>query len=177
MLLIAVVAPLIALGEPGEIAKRWVRLPHVATARPLAAAVALAVALWVWHAPAPYTATFQSAQAYWAMHLTTFAAAVWFWSQLLRTSHGGLGGFAAATLLTTGQMGLLGALITFTGRPLYPPHVLTTYAWGLTPLQDQELGGVLMWIPAGLIFAGGFALAFTQALRRAGGRSLGQALA
>jgi putative membrane protein len=175
MLLIAVAAPLVVLGEPGAVVRGR---PGVTTrGRPLAAAAALAATLWVWHAPVPYAATFQSDPIYWAMHLTTFGAALWFWAELLRASREGLGGFAAATLLTTGQMGLLGALITFAGRPLYPPHALTTYAWCLTPLQDQQLGGVLMWIPASIIFASGFAVAFVQVLRRAETRSLGRALA
>jgi len=174
MLLIGVAAPLIALGEPGRtmgLARLW----PAGRARPLAAAATLAAALWFWHAPAPYTATFQSDLVYWAMHLTTFGAALWFWAELLGAAGGQLGGFAAATLLTTGEMGLLGALITFAGRPLYLPHLSTTYAWGLTPLQDQQLGGVLMWIPAGVIFATGFVFAFTQVLRRAEARTLGHA--
>ena len=49
-------------------------------------------------------------------------------------------------------MALLGATITFAGRPLYAPHEFTTFAWGLTPLQDQQLGGAIMWIPAGAVF-------------------------
>jgi putative membrane protein len=179
MLLVALAAPLIALGEPGAILRRRLAraLPADTPARPVAAAATLAVALWVWHAPAPYAATFQNDLTYWAMHVTTFGAALWFWTELLHASRGSLGGFAAATLLTTGQMGLLGALITFAGRPLYAPHALTTYAWGLTPLQDQQFGGALMWVPAGVIFAGGFAFAFVHVLRRAEARSSGNALA
>ncbi len=45
-------------------------------------------------------------------------------------------------------MGLLGALITFAARPLYAPHFLTTLAWGLEPLEDQQLAGLIMWAPA-----------------------------
>jgi putative membrane protein len=50
------------------------------------------------------------------------------------------------------QMGLLGALITFAGEPLYAPHLLTTAAWGLTPLEDQQLGGLIMWAPAAAVY-------------------------
>ena len=49
------------------------------------------------------------------------------------------------------QTGLLGALLTFAGRPLYAAHLSTTAAWGLTPLEDQQLAGLIMWIPASLI--------------------------
>jgi cytochrome c oxidase assembly factor CtaG len=49
------------------------------------------------------------------------------------------------------QTGLLGALLIFAGRPLYAAHLSTTAAWGLTPLEDQQLAGLIMWIPASLI--------------------------
>lgn len=165
MWLASVVAPLIALGLPPTVAGRLGR-------RPMLAAATFAVTLWFWQAPAAYAATFQSDGVYWAMHLTAFAAAVWLWSGLLDGSRDALGPFALATLLTTGQMGLLGALITFAGRPLYAPHFATTYAWGLTPLADQQLGGVVMWVPAGVLMAGGFAWAFLQTLRRAAARQI-----
>ncbi|HEX4741389.1 MAG TPA: cytochrome c oxidase assembly protein [Caulobacteraceae bacterium] len=174
MWLAAVAAPLIALGRP---TRAVARLIHVSDSReqPVLAAAAFAIAMWIWHTPAPYTATFESDWVYWLMHATTLTTAIWLWSSLLEGPDRGIGGFALATLLTTGQMGLLGALITFAGQPLYPPHAVTPYLWGLTPLQDQQLGGVIMWIPAGVIFAGGFCLAFLRLLRRAEARLIGQA--
>jgi putative membrane protein len=51
-------------------------------------------------------------------------------------------------------MGLLGALITFAGGALYAPHLLVTQAWGLTPLQDQQLAGLIMWVPAAGLYLG-----------------------
>jgi putative membrane protein len=172
MWLASVVSPLIAVGRPQLVVQRmWPRLSGVGH-HPVLAAATFAAALWFWHAPAAYTATFQNDAVYWTMHLTTFAAAVWLWSSLLDGPRDSLGPFALATLITTGQMGLLGALITFAGRPLYPPHFATTFAWGLSPLADQQLGGVVMWIPAGVLMAGGFAFAFLQTLRRAEARTL-----
>jgi putative membrane protein len=174
MWLATVAAPLVALGRP------WAALPTPhggragqGAARPVLAAAVFAAALWFWHAPAAYTATFQSDWVYWAMHLTTFGAALWLWRGLLDGRGKALGPFALATLLTTGQMGLLGALITFADRPLYPPHFATPYAWRLTPLADQQLGGVIMWVPAGVLLASGFGFAFLQTLRRAEARALG----
>ena len=55
---------------------------------------------------------------------------------------------------TIGQMGLLGALIAFAPRPLYAVHFASTAAWGLTPLADQQLAGLLMWVPAILPYLG-----------------------
>ncbi len=168
MLLAGVVAPLIAFGWPSA-----QRLD--ARHRPLSAAAAFALALWFWHAPGPYAATFASDAVYWAMHLSLFGSAVWLWLALVRGSDADLGTRAAAVAITSGQMGLLGALLTFAPRPLYAPHLLTTWAFGLTPLQDQQLGGVAMWIPSGVLFAAGLAWAFSQALSRAQAHNLGRA--
>ena len=55
-------------------------------------------------------------------------------------------------LLTSMQMGLLGAVLALARRPLFYPHFLTTQAWGLTPQQDQQLGGTLMWVPGIVLF-------------------------
>ena len=182
MLLVSVVAPLVVLGQPAALMAgglaRLARRPAGATGsrwspQPLLAAAAFTAALWAWHAPGPYTATFESAAAYWLMHLTLFGAALWLWSALFDAPGEHLGSFIAASALTTIQMGLLGAIITFAGRPLYPPHQFTTLAWRLTPLEDQQLGGVVMWIPAGVVLVISLIVAFTQALRRAETRALG----
>jgi putative membrane protein len=45
-------------------------------------------------------------------------------------------------------MGLLGALIVFAGQPLYAPHFASTLAWNMTPLEDQQAAGLIMWAPA-----------------------------
>ena len=49
-------------------------------------------------------------------------------------------------------MGLLGALLTFAPHALYVPHLLTTVAWNLMPLEDQQIGGLLMWLPGGFVY-------------------------
>ncbi len=147
MLLAAVAAPLIALGLP-------LRLPRavLGAGEPIAAAAAFAAAIWVWHAPGPYAETFRSDTIYWLMHATSLGAAIWLWSCLLEPRTGDIGVNMAAAGLTAVQMGLLGAVLTFAAQPLYAPHALTTVAWGLSPLQDQQLGGVIMWTPACLAF-------------------------
>jgi putative membrane protein len=50
-------------------------------------------------------------------------------------------------------MGLLGALLTFAPGSLYTAHATAPLLWGFSPLADQQLGGLLMWVPAGLPFA------------------------
>src|SRR3546814_11484875 len=85
------------------------------------------------------------------MQLSLLASAAAFWGALRRVSS------PTAILLLLAmmvQMGLLGALITFAGAPLYAPHYATTMVWGLTPLEDQQLAGLIMWAPAAAFYLG-----------------------
>ena len=143
MVLALIAAPLVAFGLP-----RARPLPI----EPVCAAMAFAAMLWFWHAPAPYTATFRGDAVYWAMHISTFGAAVWLWSTLLDDAPVQMLPTILAGLFSTVQMGFLGALITLAPHSLYAPHALTTVAWGFSPLQDQQLGGGIMWIPGCVAF-------------------------
>lgn len=104
---------------------------------------------WIWHAPAPYAAALSSVPVYWLMQFTLLASAMVFWVAVRRATPAAAMG---AILVTTVLMGLLGALITFAGRPLYPPHFASTLAWGMSPLEDQQLAGVIMWAPGSLAY-------------------------
>jgi putative membrane protein len=147
MVLILCAAPLLAIATP-PVSLRWAR-------RALwLATFTFFVALWFWHMPAPYDATFQNTPIYWAMHLTLFGSAVALWRALLRSPREIGGDVLLAGALTSMQMGFLGAILTTASRALYFPHLATTQLWGLTPLQDQALGGVLMWVPGILLFLG-----------------------
>jgi putative membrane protein len=179
MILETIAAPLIALGTPAQLFSGVSPIlpsagrPHGA----LFAASVFAVILWIWHAPGPYAATFNSATVYWLMHATAFAAALWLWRAAFETPGEDIGGFLAAMSVTTLQMGFLGALLTFSARPFYAAHALTSRAWGLSPLDDQQLGGIIMWIPTGVIFMTAMVVAFGLALRRSGASRLAMAMA
>jgi len=168
MLLALFAAPLLALGWPAGAR---------ADARGgLTACAAFAAATWFWHAPTPYDATFASDAVYWTMHLTLLGAAVALWRPLLRpdpASRLRALGFAA---LTSVQMGLLGALLTFAPAPLYESHLPTTAAWGLTPLEDQQLGGLVLWVPgcgAFLLYVALSLAAWLREQERAAGAPVG----
>lgn len=145
-----------------------------AVTNPLVAWAVHAVALWVWHVPALFDATVTSELVHTLQHLSFFLSALLFWWAIV---HGrqGLMGYGAATLYmftTSVHSGLLGALITFAGGAWYPAYRTTTQSWGLTPLEDQQLGGLIMWIPAGVVYiVAGLAL-FAGWLREAEARAL-----
>lgn len=161
MILSLAAAPLVMLGRPGtSLARLAPRAAlRLAANRPLAAArgaagsaMAFGIALWVWHAPGPYDATFASPAVYWLMHLTVFAAALAVWNVLLDASVPSAVPSLAVGAVSTMQMTFLGAIITLTPRLLYAPHAVTPYAWGLTQAGDQQLGGLIMWVPGCSIF-------------------------
>ncbi|WP_419900798.1 cytochrome c oxidase assembly protein [Roseomonas sp. USHLN139] len=139
VLLIGLAAPLLVLGG-----LRWPR-------GLLAAVPVHAVAVWAWHAPTIYAAALAHDGLYWLMQSSLLLTAIWFWAGALRNHAASLGG-VAALVGTMAQMTMLGALITFAPRPLYVPHLATTQAWGLSPLEDQQLAGVVMLVPAGLLY-------------------------
>ncbi len=141
VLLVACAAPLLAYALPMASGRR-----RAGTALGLPFTIS-SLTLWLWHAPVLYTAALESVVLYWIMQLSLLGTAVWFWRAIFTASAG-----IPTTLMTLaaafGQMGLLGAILTFAPYPLYPHHALSPLLYGLTPLQDQQLGGLIMWIPA-----------------------------
>ena len=116
-----------------------------------------AIAFWLWHAPAAYGAALSNDAIYWVMQACLLGTSLGFWFVLRRSSAPAAVG---ALLITMVQMGLLGSLITLAGAPLYAPHLLSTEAWGLSALEDQQLAGLIMWAPAaGLYLAAALTLA------------------
>jgi putative membrane protein len=146
MILILVAAPLIAWSLPA-------RSGAASSARSAwTSAGTFFIALWFWHMPRPYDATFESTAAYWCMHLSLFATAVWLWRELLNHDPRHTSRAIAVGALSSMQMGFLGAFLTLAARPLYFWHLTTTQPWGLTALEDQQLGGVIMWVPGIALF-------------------------
>jgi len=174
VILTLIAAPLVVAGRTLDAAvaaclieysgRTW---PQRIPAHPLRAAAAFAVLLWLWQSPVAYAATFSSTLLYWTMQVTLFASACWLWSTLLRRESTLVIGLAS--IVSSVQIGLLGALIALSPRPFYAPHFLTTDAWGLTPLQDQQLGGAILWVPGSVLFLVVATIALGRCLSR--GRS------
>ena len=139
LLLILIAAPLLAhaaarLPQRGSLAS-WT--------------IIQALILWFWHAPPAYDFALSNSAAFWLMQLSILLSAAAFWHALARSQ---LPGRIIALFATMMQMSLLGALLTFAQSAIYRPHWLTTQAWGMSPLEDQQLAGILMWIPGGTIY-------------------------
>lgn len=144
LLLIGAIAPLLAVALP------WRSGPRL----PLSALVIVhAFVVWLWHAPAPYAFALSTPAAYWLMEGTLFLSAWLLWRGVF-ASRGNRGGAVLALLATIMQMGFLGAFLVFAPQPLFTAHLTTTPAFGLTPLADQQLSGLLMWVPAFIPYAG-----------------------
>jgi len=145
MVLVLLAAPLIASG--------WG--PRAGAHRPAAlwgSAAGFFLALWLWHMLVPYDATFHSTLLYWSMHVTLFGSAILLWRALLHHGAEQTMQALAAGALTSMQMGLLGAVLAFAAHPMFMAHLTTAPSWGLTPLRDQQLGGMLMWVPGIALF-------------------------
>ncbi|MBR9862713.1 MAG: cytochrome c oxidase assembly protein [Rhodobacteraceae bacterium] len=141
VLLIAVAAPLFALSietrKPATIARPFV----VST-----------VILWGWHLPAAYDLALSNVAVYWLMQVSLLISATWFWRAVL-SAEAAVVERIAFIVAAFAQMGMLGAILTFAPTALYAAHALAPLDWGITPLRDQQLGGLIMWVPSGLPYA------------------------
>jgi putative membrane protein len=145
VLLIAVAAPLLAMA-----------LRPSLRPQPLPALLLSIASLWGWHLPAAYDAAMANVVLYWAMQVSLFVPALLFW----RAVQSPVQSAGASILLVWAgfmQMAFLGALLTLAPGAAYLIHIIAPVEWGLSPLQDQQLGGLIMWIPAAipyLVFGG-----------------------
>ncbi len=147
--LVAGVAPLLAIAiasssQAGE--GKFSRGIHVSVGW---IAALHAVIFWIWHAPPIYEIAIVHPIVYWTMQASLLGSSYWLWRRIfdMRASTGSI---LLALLGTWVQMSMLGALLTFASVDLYAPHFATTMLFGLSPLQDQQLAGLIMWVPATL---------------------------
>jgi putative membrane protein len=110
--------------------------------------------LWAWHVPYLYDASVEHDWIHALQHTTFLFTALLFWWTLIHGRHGRLSyGAGVLYVFTTAiHTSILGALMTFTQRLWYPIYDGRTAAFHLTAMEDQQLGGLIMWIPAGVIF-------------------------
>jgi putative membrane protein len=176
-ILMTLAAPLLVSGRPLEawtwaLPARW----RAATANalragplgfmwdtlstPLAAWIAHAIAIWVWHAPVLFDMALREPAIHALQHLSFLGTALFFWWSILRRGVRRAEGASVGSLFTTMlHSGGLGALLTFAPTAWYLHYAATAPAYGFTALEDQQLGGLIMWGPAGLPYlAAGLAI-------------------
>ncbi|MFL5560328.1 MAG: cytochrome c oxidase assembly protein [Gemmatimonadaceae bacterium] len=168
-LLMTVAAPLLILGRPlvpalfalpgrsRRSASKWTQGPWfrrgwARLTQPSVAWTLHAVAIWGWHLPSLYDATLHSDAVHTLQHLSFLGTALLFWWTVLHPAWSGRGMAMLSLFTTMLHTGALGALLTVSGSVWYHSYAATTTVWGITPLADQQLGGLIMWIPGGLAY-------------------------
>lgn len=181
--LMLVAAPLLVAGSPllaalwalprswrPGIGRWWRRSPRVRAVvawitAPIVVWLMQLTVMWVWHAPRLYQAALRSEWVHALEHLSLLTAALLFWWLVMqptgrrRMSYPATMVFIATTLM---QSGALGALLSFSQRPWYPAQAAGAAVWHLPPLADQQLAGVIMWVPMDLIYLAAAAVIFMR---------------
>jgi putative membrane protein len=175
LLLTMVLPPLLIAGTPGwliDAAARppWLRGLGRFLTHPVVAGVLFSAVLLVWHTVDAYDLMMRNHNVHVVTHLTFMVTAVLLWwpvtssSTLLPRLGSGMG--MLYLFLVQLPMQLLGAIITFADAPLYPWYAAAPRTWGLSVLDDQKLGGLLMWIPGNLWIWGAMSVLFFQWAKR-----------
>jgi putative membrane protein len=170
-ILMLVAAPLLVLARPlavfvwalpprarraaGDLTRRrWVRGPWTFLTGGLTVFLLHGAALWLWHAPRLFQATLASDAVHALQHTSFLFTATLFWWALVHGRYGRLGyGAAVAYVFTTAlHSSVLGALLTFAPRLWYPVYAERTARYGLDPLEQQQIAGLLMWVAFGVVF-------------------------
>lgn len=167
MVLLALAPPLLVLARPGAMVLRGLpqalqravlaprRWPLAALSRRGANSIGAtgllhAAVLWGWHVPAAFELALRNEAVHWLEHVTLLASGMLYWRALLR-ARGGAAGWALASMLSTLlHTGVLGALLTLAPRPLYPSYAVQHGVQAA--LADQQLAGLIMWVPMGTVY-------------------------
>lgn len=169
MVLMTVAAPLLVLGKPELVClwglsaqgrrrlgglvsrKGWLHPIAEACGNPLTMWLVYAAVTWIWHLPPLYDSAVRSPWVHDLQHASFFLAALFYWRTLIDPySHTRLvSALAVLSLFTTTlHTTVLGVLMTIAPQPWYSVYLDRAPLWGLTPLEDQQLAGLIMWMPA-----------------------------
>jgi putative membrane protein len=159
LLLTLLLPPLLIAGTPGWLLRPLLQRPAVrAVARvltkPVVAALLYSATIAVWHLTPFYELMMRNHDVHIATHLMFIVAATILWwpvmspaPELPRLPYG----MGMLYLFLVGiPMQFVAAMITLSDQVLYPWYSVAPRTWGLTPLEDQQLGGLLMWVPGNL---------------------------
>lgn len=169
ILLIFVAAPLIALAHPAyvllwAVSRSWAKhLAYVShqqsviryiikqLSQPFVAWLLFILTIWLWHIPLLYEVALRNNLVHEAEHATLFMSALCFWLTIFSPFRHQHGWSTTLLILTTVQGTALGVLFVFSTEPWYAHYLTTTVNWGINPLEDQQIAGVLMWLSGGVL--------------------------
>lgn len=169
LLLTLLLPPLLLAGTPGWLLQplirpRLVRQVAYVLTRPLVAGGLFTAVFLAWHTVPLYDLMMADHEVHIVTHLLFIAAAVVMWwpvmSRVPELPALPLPGRMLYLFLVSLPMQLVAAVITFADTPLYQWYVLAPRTWGLSPLDDQKYGGLLMWVPGNLWIFGAIAIIF-----------------
>jgi putative membrane protein len=170
-LLMLIAAPLLVLGRP-MVVMMWalpapgrqtlgtfsqepfIARPWRVLTAPLTVWALHGAALWIWHVPVLYQGALANDNLHLVQHACFLGTAALFWWTIVQGRYGRIG-YGAAVLYVFSTMlhsGLLGALFTFAPTAMYPAYARSALAWNVSPIEDQQLAGLIMWIPFGIVF-------------------------
>ncbi len=139
-------------------------------AHPLVVLVLAVASIWVWHLPALYDGALDNAWVHQLEHVTFFTAGLAFWWYVIEPvpPRHRLRGMATLAYVAGAKVGLalLGVVLTFSTSVFYAPYEQAPRTWGLSPLDDQNVGGVLMMLEQSIVLATFFAILFARMLDR-----------
>ena len=143
------------VGGRGPKTSRW--LPDIARlgTNPLVVLIVGALALWAWHMPSLYEAALAHEPVHVLEHASFLGAAMLFWSVVFVSGsrRGAPRPVAILLVFASGvQSTALGAVLLFASTALYPVHAVGARLWNVSPLDDQQLAGALMWGPPALLY-------------------------
>jgi putative membrane protein len=161
LLLTLLVPPLLLAGTPGWMLRPLLKVSAIAAVarfitRPISCFVIFNLVIAAWHLPPLYNATLSQHGVHIGEHLMFMAAAVLMWwpflsplPELPRLSYPGQMLYCFLMVL---PMSIVAVYITMADTILYPAYTSAPRIWGLSPIEDQQLGGLIMWIPGGIVF-------------------------
>ncbi|MCA0014885.1 cytochrome c oxidase assembly protein [Mesorhizobium sp. B292B1B] len=124
--------------------------------RPVTATIVHGIAIWVWHIPVLFEAALEHGVLHYAQHASFLGTGLLFWWALLprRRQQQAYGSAVMHLFFTSLHTGLLGVLLLLSPKLWYPENAAGAAVWNLSPIEDQQLAGLVMWVPAGLIYGG-----------------------
>lgn len=172
LVLILIVPPLLIIGLSEKFTRSILAVPILARIERILATPAVAwtlamAVLWIWHWPALYNVTLADENVHIFEHLCFLVTATIFWWPIFAPAAAArMEPMRAIIYLATAMVSnsVLAILLTFAKPGLYPAYLhpadslgilsMLRDGWGLTPAADQQLGGLIMWVPGGMVFLG-----------------------